>query len=1194
MYLNDKHSWSTWAAATVLLTAPLSQTQVLFDDDFNRGIPGWSAIQPEDTYLDGPMRWQYDIVSGSFLEQSNIYTGPAGGSTTAKAVMLINEAVTGETFEYSARLVAGDDDAFGLIFGFQDENNFYRVTFPRQSRDGAAYPYNEWNVDRFKDGVPENLFGFSMPNHFTTFINTNAQAFDVIIEVTTGNNLTLKVQDDAENFPIEYILVDNQPLPEAAAGQVGMFTWGMSGNAPRGFQIKNLALSPEALVGNPNALSDWEVVSLARADGETALIGGNAGVGIWSLALGVDGSYGTLHENSDAYNTATDINGNSNIDFISPTVVAGDTAWVDYQASFRILPQDDDGHGALVRFVDANNFVRIAFAQQGTGVGRPWQGLSVQQCVNGVWSEVFHEDSPTFVPTSGVAFDLFATLIGSQLQLQIVNDPDNTGEVHSFGPFQIDPSLSQGKIGLFSWGMARTEFDSVSVLEIDGLPLQVNSAFGNPTPAIGLNSYDFGDAVEATVESVVEDLPGVRRVLTGWTGEGSVPVSGTENTVSFVINTPSALTWNWETQYQVNVTASSGGQVNVDGSTGEYLPEGSDLTITATADNGYLFAGWSGATGVNEPSLSWTLTRPLTLTANFLEDSDADGLPDNWEREFFGDLSQDAGSNPDGDAWTNIEEWEMGTNPDFAEQLLAEADWTNRWVNVQRDPALPGQFGVVDFGDGYRGAYDVSNDFRGADDGSFIGTENLVDNVSFDGPRIIVREEFWDESWNDFTAEITFTVGDNDGNCFYFRYVDENNWYRLTIVGENNSAAWRAPFGISVQKRVHGIFSEIISDQGIATDPADTSFYKKVKATVSANGDSFEVKVIGWDTFQSPAMYNPASEITLPFFDTDHAAGRIGYGSWGQGGGSTATATIPVPGGVLVDDITVNVGGTVVFEETFEDAPLQNELPDGWENPFVGNSSLDGDWRVSAHGTIVQISNDFAGSTGTLETPKADVEGPILLAPDFGSTAYLLNVGIHAFDDDGVGIVYDYENPDNFARVFLASQGSGNGRLPQGVNISRKVDGVWTDFIVEDTGFVYTPGAPFHIQLANENGSYTLTIMSTDEPEMKAVWRWSDSDGVNGGRVGFTCWGEADAHFTSYSVSSMPTIDQPGALEITSITIAGGQVVLGVSNEGGATYNVEFSSDLSDGSWQVVESGLTADTWTGSADSGQGFWRLSR
>src|SRR5688572_7075350 len=83
------------------LAAPAT---LLFEDDFNGGIPGWTAVQPPGAYIDGPMRWQYDIVSGAYLENSNIYTDSATASTSATAVMLINDTVAPAAFTYKARL----------------------------------------------------------------------------------------------------------------------------------------------------------------------------------------------------------------------------------------------------------------------------------------------------------------------------------------------------------------------------------------------------------------------------------------------------------------------------------------------------------------------------------------------------------------------------------------------------------------------------------------------------------------------------------------------------------------------------------------------------------------------------------------------------------------------------------------------------------------------------------------------------------------------------------------------------------------------------------------------------------------------------------------------------------------------------------------------------------------------------------
>ena len=55
--------------AAVLLLALLSArtiaapAELLFEDDFNQGIPGWTAVQPSGAiaWLDGSLLWQYDI-----------------------------------------------------------------------------------------------------------------------------------------------------------------------------------------------------------------------------------------------------------------------------------------------------------------------------------------------------------------------------------------------------------------------------------------------------------------------------------------------------------------------------------------------------------------------------------------------------------------------------------------------------------------------------------------------------------------------------------------------------------------------------------------------------------------------------------------------------------------------------------------------------------------------------------------------------------------------------------------------------------------------------------------------------------------------------------------------------------------------------------------------------------------------------
>ena len=1185
----------------------LSSGVPLLEDNFERTLAGWTSVQPFGPILNGPLRWYYDEIRKGFTENSNIHFDASAFSKTATDVMLINDTVAPNELTYKARLNTGDNDGFGLIFGYQDDQNFYRITFAIQDRKGVGFPWVDWHIDRKVDGLVQDLFGNNTPDYEQTFVPTAGRDFDATITVSADNKLTFTLVDDPGNpdFEMSYVLVEDQELPDPAGGKVGIHSWGQSGTVAgtHSFLITNLSLDPTPLVnGAPTSnLGDWTLaIPVSREDESNSLnILPN-----WGFPVGKDNqSFNTLVESSNGLG-GNDAEGT--VDFVAGGLVAGVSSWTDYRMTTRMIAGDDDGFGVYLRYKDAANFYRIAFRSQDNATTGVPEGVSVQKAVDGFYEEVLVEvvgDDDGFQPTTGQPFDLAASITGNELNIRIVDNPDVSPQSFVYNPIEIlEPTVDSGKVGVWSWAMGQVQFDSVKVDNLaGGVSLEVSSSFGNPDPPVGINSFEEGVEISASADAVVEDpdIPNVRRILTGFTGSGSVPATGTVSPVTFNLGRFSSLNWQYRSEFRVATTSTAGGSVSRTGEDREWINPDDAINLVAVADPNFIFDGWSGKSISENPNLSITATGPIILTAHFTADSDGDGLADDWEQANYGDLSANPGGDSDQDGPTNLEEFQRGTDPNFSESSVGGAQLVaSNWENVQRDPRAPGKWIVKDFGDGYRGAWENSNDHIGADvtggPRPNFPEEFSAANASFDGPRLIVRDDVWNSDWdNEFVLQATLVVADNDGNCLYFRYQDEENWYRVTINGLDSPAPWRPHRGsLSVQMKEDGVYYDLARDIGISTGPAnDTEAYnfKQVLLTVEANGSDFVVKAVGWemtDLVDNPPAYDPFTEVIIEFSDEAHATGRAGIGDWGQGGGS-AVPGIPVDAGMMYNDFTITVGGEKVLSEDWSEAPLGSDLPEGWENPFADGAVLKGNWQVSAHGSIVQMSDGLTSTTGTLVSPRADGEGPVLLAPAGESSNFLLEIGFHPFDNNGIGFVYDFLDADNYAKVVFSNQASAGAGMPQGVNISRKSNGMWSDILVADRSFIYNTlspdlqqvrpfgqARPFAVEFVHNNGDYRMLVWDMDDPSQTASFTWNDQLIGSGNRNGLHTWGSTEAHFLYFRTSNFPAA-AVGEPSITGVNLQGDQLVLEVSIPGGQPYSVDVNPDLQSGRWTPIATDQT-------------------
>lgn len=180
-----------------------------------------------------------------------------------------------------------------------------------------------------------------------------------------------------------------------------------------------------------------------------------------------------------------------------------------------------------------------------------------------------------------------------------------TGSVSSGSGTTVTFTMTQPSIITWNW---KTQYY-----------LTVTSLFGAPT---GQGWYDAGSTASASVTQPA-DTPGSQILNLGYVGTGSAP-TGSGTSVSFIIASPSSITWNWEVQHYLTVNNGGHGQTSGEG----WYDDADEATFSISptivgGGNGirYVFTGWSshdvrGYTGPS-PSHSVFMFNPITETANW-------------------------------------------------------------------------------------------------------------------------------------------------------------------------------------------------------------------------------------------------------------------------------------------------------------------------------------------------------------------------------------------------------------------------------------------------------------------------------------------------------------------------------------------------------------------------------------------------
>jgi hypothetical protein len=143
---------------------------------------------------------------------------------------------------------------------------------------------------------------------------------------------------------------------------------------------------------------------------------------------------------------------------------------------------------------------------------------------------------------------------------------------------------------------------------------------GSPIPPPPGEWFDEGTEITASVTSPWPGPSGTRYVCTGWIGTGSVPPTGTGSSVTFTINAPSSITWNWKTQHYLTVQVSPGSITTIPGE--GWYDASTNVPLEAPTVANYEFRYWDvngTSQGIEVNPITVSIDAPYAATAHYTQ-----------------------------------------------------------------------------------------------------------------------------------------------------------------------------------------------------------------------------------------------------------------------------------------------------------------------------------------------------------------------------------------------------------------------------------------------------------------------------------------------------------------------------------------------------------------------------------------------
>jgi YVTN family beta-propeller protein len=225
-------------------------------------------------------------------------------------------------------------------------------------------------------------------------------------------------------------------------------------------------------------------------------------------------------------------------------------------------------------------------------------------------------DSSQFLEAAANGFDVQSIYAGASGYFNY-SESSTTGVIfHVAAPFPVTHNFSISSTGLITHSVTVSTQPAGLVIEVDNIGLQAPQTFA----WVPGNEHTIGTPEPQLAPG------GIQYLFTNWSDGGA-----RVHTIA-VPNTDTTYTAHFKTQYALVTSANpvAGGSV----SSSPWVDANTELTLTATPAAGYKFDHFSGDISSTSNPLTFTVTAPTSVVANFVPlivDSDGDGIPDNLD-----------------------------------------------------------------------------------------------------------------------------------------------------------------------------------------------------------------------------------------------------------------------------------------------------------------------------------------------------------------------------------------------------------------------------------------------------------------------------------------------------------------------------------------------------------------------------------